>query len=413
MAIFFYNLIMNIAIIGGGYVGLHTAIRLAEADNTWKINVLDVEQNKVNKYNNGESPIDDFYMRNFLEKNYSKLGNVKYEINNGNYSQYDIVFIALSTNPETNDESRLNTKLIFKLAKDIKDTKDIPVIVRSTLNIDDYKQLDELNLCYWPEFLSQGVETEKNINQAVNVISTDDSETTNQLFKKVFLNKTLLTTTSKEAILTKVMHNSLDAYLISLSNLFANISHENDIDFAKISPMVEQLLINRPKVKKSGIGYGGSCYPKDSYSLINITSRQQDKDLIEALNTFNNEQANQFLLFENEIREAENIIVLGSSFKGGTNDTTKTPTKTLRNWLLNNNFEYKIWEPQFINDNLLKGETLSDNIENDIKVSNLVIVASDWKDFKELLKEYKGTVIDLKSCIPEEGPYNLKRIAKK
>ena len=403
---------MNIAIVGGGYVGLHTAIKLAETNKNWKINVLDIEDDKINKFNNGESPIDDYYMRKFLKENYSKLSNIKYFKNKNEYNDFDIVFITLSTNPEKENDSRLNTNTIFNISKLVKEKYNIPVIIRSTLNIDDYDKLDNLNLCYWPEFLSQGVKTESNINQLVNVISLDNSEVANKLFKEIFFNKTLLYTSSKEAILTKVMHNSLDAYLITLSNLFANISHENNISFDKISPIVEQLLLNRPKVKKSGLGYGGSCYPKDSYSLINITNRKEDKDLIEALNNFNINQANQFLLFEDEIRAAKNIVVLGSSFKGGTNDVTKTPTLPLRNWLIKNDINYKIWEPQFVKCNLIKGEILSECIDEDLNKSDLVIVSSDWKEFSLLLQNYKGIVIDLKSCIDPKGKYKLLKIAK-
>ncbi len=404
---------MNIGIIGGGYVGLHTAIRLNKANSEWKIDVLEIDESKVDNFNNGNSPIDDYYMKKFMIENNHKLGNIKYLINENNYEKYDVVFISLSTNPSNDDETRLNTKNIFNFAREIKSNKNIPVVIRSTLNIDDFKEIDELNLSYWPEFLQQGAETEKNIEQSINVVSITNEENVSAVFKDLFMNKTMLYATSKEAILTKVMHNSLDAYLITLSNLFANISHENNIDFAKISPIVEQLLLNRPKVKKSGIGYGGSCYPKDSYSLINITKRQEDKELIESLNRFNVKQAEQFILFENEIRESSGIVVLGSSFKGGTNDTTKTPTIPLRKWLIENGIQYKIWEPQFVNDNLLENESLSDNVEQDIMNSSLVIVASDWKDFPILLKDYKGTVIDLKSCIPEDGPYKLLRIAKK
>lgn len=402
---------MKIAIIGGGYVGLHTALRLVEVKETWEVVIIDTDQDKIDRFMNGVSPIDDYYMDKFMKKHPYKLERIKYEQPDGEWSKYDSVFISLSTNPATEDSSRLNTDLIFKMAKEVKASKpDSIVTIRSTINIDDSIKLDEFKINYWPEFLSQGVETSKNINQPVNVISIAGSDDAEHFFSEIFENKTLIKTKSRESILVKVMHNTLDAYLINITNLFANISQENEMNFDIIAPAVESLLARRNKVKRSGIGYGGSCYPKDSYSLINITKKEQNRKLIQSMEDFNNEQSYAFMNFEEDIRNSSKIIVLGSSFKGGTNDITRTPTKSLRNWMIENNISYKIWEPMINEKWLLQNEEMSTSIVEDIKDADLIIVASDWNEFNELLLSYDGKVIDLKSFIKPNGKMKIKYI---
>ncbi len=406
---------MNIAIIGGGYVGLHTALRLTKTNKDWNIRILDVDNEKIERFSKGESPIDDFYMNQFMKSNPGYLERITYEQPDNQWGKYDLIFISLSTNPLKEDSARLNTNLIFNLANDIKNTnKDISVVIRSTINIDDSEKIDELKANYWPEFLSQGVETLKNINQSVNVVSLqNDDQIANDIFEELFLGKTLVRTNTKESILVKVMHNTLDAHLINLSNLFANISEENDISFSNISGAVESLLSTRPKVKRAGIGYGGSCYPKDSYSLIEITNSEQNKKLIQSLDDFNKQQSFAFLTKESIIRNAKNILVLGSSFKGGTNDITKTPTLSLRRWLLENNISYKIWEPMISKEWTIDGEVISDDPSSNIEDYDLVIVASDWAQFNDLLSNYEGNVIDLKTFIRNNGKMNLYRIGEK
>ncbi len=402
----------KIAIIGGGYVGLHTALRLKQKNRDWNIKILDVDSEKIRRFNNGESPIDDFYMMEFMKTNPGHLENISYEKPSQNWEDYDIIFISLSTNPEKDDLARLNTKLIFKFSKEIRDSNpNASIVVRSTINIDDSDSIDELKLNYWPEFLSQGVETLKNINQPVNVVSLNENDVIAEgIFKEIFKGKTLIRTSTKEAVLVKILHNTLDAHLINLTNLFANITGENGADFNNISAAVEMLLNTRNKIKNPGIGYGGSCYPKDSYSLIEITKSTHNKNLIKALDDFNKEQSFAFLNKEEEIRKASKIVVLGSSFKGGTNDVTKTPTLSLRKWLNENDISYKIWEPMINSKWLLEKEIVSVDIEEDIKNSDLVIVASDWNEFNEILIEYTGKIIDLKNFIKKNGKATIYRI---
>lgn len=405
----------KIAIIGGGYVGLHTALKLISVNPEYEITILDVDKNKIEKWNKGMSPIDDYFMNKFINDNPHKLKNIKYITNDYSWVDYDIFFISLSTNPIDGKENELNTASIFKIADDIKLVKEnASIVIRSTINVSDSSKCLDKNICYWPEFLSQGIETAINLERLSNVVFIPKTDNfANIFFDDFFYGKQIIKSSPQEAIMVKIMHNTLDAYLISITNLFANLSEENNINFNIVSSAVEELLKNRSKVKKPGIGFGGSCYPKDSYSLISVTESEQNKKLIQAMEDFNNQQSFSFLYKKDLIYNAKNILVLGVSFKGGTNDITRTPTTSLRSWLLSNGINYKIWEPMINEKWLLKNETISQNVVEDIQNSDLVIVASDWNEFNTLLKNYKNIVIDLKYCIEENGMMDLHYIGNR
>lgn len=406
---------LNIAVIGGGYVGLHTALKMIEEFPQSKITILDIDEDKVNRWNEGKSPIDDYYMNKFMLDNPHKLKNINYEIPDEDWTKYDIFFLALSTNPIPGEEHKLNTDLLFNKSKEIFEQKpDASIVIRSTINITDSSKCLEMGIGYWPEFLSQGIETRINLDRKSHVIFVPKNNAfSNEFFDELFQGKQLIKASPQEAIMVKVMHNSLDAHLITISNLFANIAEENGIDFSIIAPAVESLLKNRNKVKNPGIGYGGSCYPKDAYSLISVTKEDHNKNLIQALEDFNKDQSYAFLYKQSYIDNATNIVVLGVSFKGGTNDITRTPTVSLRKWLQDHNKPYKIWEPMISEKWLIPGENMSSDIESDIKAADLVIVASDWSGFNDLLKNYDGVVIDLKSFIKDNGMMDLHFIGKK
>ncbi len=398
----------KILVVGGGYVGLHTAIKLSQYNN--KVTVVELDQNKIDLFNNRKSPIFDSYMESYLNE-YNLFKKIEYvHFDSVNFLDFNYIFISIATNP-INDEAKLNTKPIFNLIEDIrKKSKNIKIVLRSTINIDDAKKLDDLNVAYWPEFLQQGSPISKNINQDKNIISNLSKEDILEFLPSEEFKKTKLIGKTIDAILVKVFHNTLDAYLINLTNLFTNIAEENGGNFSDIGPIIEELLLKRPKVKKPGIGYGGSCYPKDSYSLIEITNNVMNRKLIQVMEDFNNNQYNWGINKIKKINNIGKILFLGISFKGQTNDLTRTPTKGIIDFLIRNNYDFKIWEPDMDFKYLEKfgidlNYTLKDNLIKNKELINeydTIIVGSDWIIFKEMLDktlENNKNIVDLKTYI--------------
>lgn len=409
----------EILIIGGGYVGFYTAIKLLNNKNIKKIDILDIDDKKIKKWNENKNPIDDFYLEIFLRKNKSFFKKINY-IKKADFKNYDFFLIALPTNPKSNKKINLSinknnilyTDKIFSYCKEIINSKkDAKIIIRSTINYLDHKKITDLKFSYWPEFLSQGQNIDKNINghKIIFTKSTNlkKEDITNLIPIEKFKNIVFLKI--EESIMIKIFHNSFDAFSITISNLLANIAQENNIKFSTLLPILNDLLKIKPRVKNPGLGYGGSCYPKDSRSLFNLLDSKDDFKLINELDKYNSNQQHNYKKYLNLIKKENKILILGVSFKGQTNDLTETPTRSLINYLLKKKYDFKIWEPnlhkldlKLINKNITNNN-ISIDIEKDLSKSDLIFIGSDWNIFNKFIKDKKienKKIIDLKGSLP-------------
>lgn len=410
----------NILIIGGGYVGFYTALKLLNNEKIENIDIYDIDQKKINNWKNRKNVINDNYLDNFLNKNPSIFKKLNY-INKINYQKYNYFFISLPTNPliskkkiifNKEEKYNLHTDLIFKYSENIKKINpNAEIIIRSTINYNDYKKFDKLKLNYWPEFLSQGKDIEKNLNWN-KIIFTKNDNLKEENLKEIFSEKDfrkLHFLPIKESIIIKIFHNSFDAFSITISNLLANIAENKKLNFSNLTPILNELLAVKPRVKNPGIGYGGSCYPKDSRSLFNLTNSKYDLKLLNNLDKYNLKRRKIYKNYLNEIKISKYILILGISFKGQTNDITDTPTKDLIDYFIRKKYNFKIWEPNLNNLNLNKinkkinSNHLSNNIDNDLKECDLIFIGADWEIFNNFLinkKIINKKIIDLKSYLP-------------
>ncbi|CRX36965.1 / ywqF / UDP-glucose 6-dehydrogenase ywqF /:446782 Forward [Candidatus Hepatoplasma crinochetorum] len=409
----------EILIIGGGYVGFYTAIKLLNNKNIKKIDILDIDNKKIQKWKDKKNPIDDFYLESFLKKNKSFFEKISY-IKKTNFKKYDFFLIALPTNPKLNKKINLSisknnilyTDKIFSYCEEIISNKrNAKIIIRSTINYNDHKKITNLKLNYWPEFLSQGQNIDKNINGHKIIFTKSNNLKKEDIINLIPLEKfkNIVFLKIEEAIMIKIFHNSFDAFSITISNLLANIAQENNIKFSNLLPILNDLLKIKSRVKNPGLGYGGSCYPKDSRSLFNLIDSKKDFKLINQLDKYNSNQQNNYKKYLNLIKKEDKILILGISFKGQTNDLTETPTKSLINYLLRKKYNFKIWEPNIHKLNLklvnknIKISNVSIDIENDLKKADLIFIGSDWNIFDKLIKDKKiqdKKIIDLKSSLP-------------
>lgn len=410
----------RILIIGGGYVGFYTAIKLLDNKEIKSIDIYDIDQSKVNNWKNQKNVINDYYIDIFLKKNQKFFKKINY-LDKINYEKYNYFFIALPTNPLSIKKRiklskarkyNLYTDLIFEYSKKIqKKNKNIEIIIRSTINYNDYKIMEKMKLNYWPEFLSQGKDIGKNLNWN-KIIFAKNNDIEKIKLKEIFSEKEykkLYFLSIKEAIIIKIFHNSFDAFEITISNLLANIAENKKLKFSNLVPVLNELLNVKPRVKNPGIGYGGSCYPKDSRSLFNLSDSKYDISLLNNLDRYNLQRRKIYKKYINEIKNSKYILILGISFKGQTNDITETPIKNLINYLIKQKYNFKLWEPNLNKLNLNKmnkkinNEHISNNINDDLKKCDLIFIGADWEIFKDFFVEKKiinKKIIDLKSYLP-------------
>lgn len=268
---------MKIVVAGTGYVGLVTAVCLAEVGNN--VTCLDIDEAKVNKMKSGICPIFEPGLQELLIKNY-KEGKLDFTTDYKTaYKDADIIFIGVGT-PEKSDCSA-NLNYIYIVAEQIARSieKDCLVVVKSTVPIgtngevevfikENLKNSVHIEVASNPEFLSQGTAVKDTLHARRIVIGVE-SKNAEAMLKQIYdkFNLPIVVTNRKSAEMIKYASNDFLALKLSFINEIANVYElvGADIDDVTLGMSYDPRIGD--KFLKAGIGYGGSCFPKDTKAL--------------------------------------------------------------------------------------------------------------------------------------------------
>lgn len=334
---------MKVAIAGTGYVGLVTGVVLAEIGHD--VICVDVDDKKINKLNNGISPIYEEDLEEMMLKNKEHL---QYTTNYKKaYEDVDVIFIGVGT-PEREDGSA-NLDYIYLVCEQIISSikKDCVVVIKSTVPIGTNDKIaiyfsDKINsdikvyVVSNPEFLSQGTAVH-DMFYASRIILGIEDEKAKTIMKKLYLpltkapyNVPYLVMDRKSAEMVKYASNDFLALKISYINEISNFCEKigANIDKVTLGMSMDERIGN--KFLNSGIGYGGSCFPKDTKAL-HWLSREVDSELKTIKACIEVNKVQKIKLFEKLKKDYNNlkgltIGVLGCSFKPGTNDLRESPS---------------------------------------------------------------------------------------
>ena len=421
---------MKIAVIGMGYVGLVTAISLAEAGNE----IIAIEKNaiKLEKLKSGISPIYEPNIQQYLKKH---KNNIQYISNYKRLTEeVKVIFICVGT-PE-NKDGTADTRNVYEAISEIINNnnlaKDIIIVIKSTVPIGTNKNIQKLiknktktnrniKIVSNPEFLSQGTAIEDAINPQRIVLGTDSKEAI-KILKLVYKknNRKYVITDSNTAELIKYASNSFLALKISYMNELANICELID---GNIKDLEKGMGTDKRIGKyflKSGVGYGGSCFPKDTKALVKLAEREgyEIKTLEAAILVNRNqrikliEKAKKYYKNFNNL----NIAILGTSFKPNTDDIRESAAIDNINILLNEKANIKVYDPvslEIIKEKYKDSIEYSNNIDEAVTGDDLCLIFTEWKEIKEYkLNNFvkymkKAIVLDGRNC------YEINRIPKK
>ena len=348
---------MKVAVIGMGYVGLVTAISLAEVGNE----IIAIEKNsiKLEKLKLGISPIYEPNIQEYLKKHKE---NIKFESNYEKLNEeVKVIFICVGT-PE-NKDGTADTRSVYEAINEIINNnvlaKDIIIVIKSTVPIGTNKDIEKLiknktnkniKIVSNPEFLSQGTAIDDAINPQRIVLGTDSKEAI-KILKLVYKknNRKYVITDSNTAELIKYACNSFLALKISYMNELANIC---ELINGNIKDLEKGMGTDKRIGKyflKSGVGYGGSCFTKDTKALVKLAEREgyEIKTLEAAILVNKNqrikliEKAKKYYKNFNNL----NIAILGTSFKPNTDDIRESAAIDNINILLNEKANIKVYDP--------------------------------------------------------------------
>lgn len=315
---------MRLAVVGTGYVGLVTGAGFADFGNT--VVCVDIDHHRIESLQQGECPIHEPGLPELIRHNASS-GRLRFTADMSEaVSGAEIVFLAVGT-PSTPDGSA-DMSQVFAAAKNVARLLDGPAIVvtKSTVPVGTADQIQEIvsaiarhpvAVASNPEFLKEGNAVEDFMGPDRVIIGTADKEAESALRRLyapiVRTNDRLLAMDPRSAELTKYAANAYLATRISFINDIANLCERTGADVELVRRGMGMDTRIGPKFLFPGIGYGGSCFPKDVRALLHMArGHGMELPMVAAAHAINERQASQF--YDTVVRH------LG--------DATKEPTQT-------------------------------------------------------------------------------------
>lgn len=330
----------KIAVAGTGYVGLVAGVCFAEMGH--QVNCVDIDKSKVELLKSGVSPIFEKDLEELMQRNYVG-GRIDYTTDfQSAYKDADAVFIGVGT-PE-NEDGSANLSYIATVARQIAESveKDCLVVVKSTVPVGTNDKVEQfisdflvndvrVEVASNPEFLAQGSAVHDTLHAKRIVIGTE-SEWAEELLKDIYepFNLPIVAVNRRSAEMIKYASNDFLALKISYMNDIANLC---ELVGADIQDVAEGMSFDDrigSKFLNAGIGYGGSCFPKDTKALEYLaTQNGYDLKTIKAAIDVNKDQktllykkASNRLITFNGLK----VAVLGLTFKPGTDDLREAPS---------------------------------------------------------------------------------------
>jgi UDPglucose 6-dehydrogenase len=407
----------RIAILGTGYVGLVAAAVFAEREFDVLTSSQDIE--KVNMINSGKPP---FYEKDLepIIDNTIKTGKLRAVLGREEAVQNsDICFIAVATPSLMSGEADLSlikdtTRAIGKalLRKD----RYTLIVARSTIvpgttrNViiplleehSGKKAGKDFGVCMSPEFLRQGAAVEDTRNPDSVIIGEYDQrsgEVLEAFCKQLYANNVpILRMNLESAEMVKYGRNTFLAMNISFINEMARIAEAiPGIDIYEVVKGIGADWRINPAFLNAGVGYGGSCFPKDVQALISFAQlREIEPILLEAVEEVNLQQAAHVVsLAKQELGnlKGKRIALLGLSFKPGTDDMREAPSIKVANHLYAQDAEIIAYDPKAIPNakNRFIRDTIkidyAESIEACLQDADCCIIITEWDEFKVLKPE--------------------------
>ena len=399
----------KITIIGTGYVGLVSGAGIAEFGHD--VTCVDIDKNKIQKLNSGEIPIYEPELDVIVKRNKSK-GKLKFSSDvNKSIKSSDIIFIAVGTPQGKNGEADLTA--IESVAKLIGENLNKYKIIctKSTVPIGTGKKIEtiiksintsiEFDYVSNPEFLREGSAVKDFLKPDRIVIGSCSKkaiEIMQDVYRPLYLNETPIVSTSVEtAEMIKYASNAFLALKISYINEIANLCDLVGADVHVVSKAMGQDGRISPKFLHPGPGFGGSCFPKDTMSLVKIAKQNNIRmNTIEAAIKTNNEQKVRMvdkikLLLNNEIKD-KTITVLGLAFKPQTDDIRDSASTIIIPRLIKEGAIINTYDPVAMDNfkSLKLNINYFNNWQDAVRDADALILLTEWNEFRGIdLSELK------------------------
>lgn len=411
---------MNIVVVGTGYVGLVTGVALAHIGH--QVTCVDVDEEKVERMKRGISPIYEPGIEPFMKENMD-AGRLFFTTDGASaFREADVIYVAVGT-PE-NEDGSANLMYLKQAVRDIASavTKDVIVVTKSTVPVGTnheiqrmFKQLAphvHIDVVSNPEFLREGSAIHDTFHGDRIVIGADDERAAAVVadIHRPF-GIPIFHTDIRSAEMIKYASNAFLATKISFINEIANICEKVGADVEQVAAGMGMDERIGSSFLRAGIGYGGSCFPKDTKALAKIAANiDHDFELLKAVIEVNNKQ--QRKLIEKAKKRfghlaGKKIALLGLSFKPNTDDMREAASLVVARELVAEQAIVVAYDPIAMNKakSVLPKEVIyASRVEEALKDADAAMILTEWDEFRQLdlsvyVKQMKTPIIfDGRNC---------------
>jgi len=413
---------MKIAVIGTGYVGLVTGTCFSEVG--VDVTCVDIDQKKIDNLNKGILPIyepglDEMVTRNVQKKRLHFSTSIKESIQGA-----EVIFIAVGTPPD--EDGSADLKYVLAVASSIGEHMQHPLVVvtKSTVPVSTAEKVRKAlqeqlskrnsNLDFYiasnPEFLKEGAAIEdfmKPDRIVVGIDKPEAEELMRKLYKPFLMNgHPIIFMDIPSAEMTKYAANAMLATKISFMNDIANLCEIMGADVNMVRKGIGSDARIGTKFIYPGVGYGGSCFPKDVKAL--IKTAKENKYNMRILNAVEEVNDNQKEILSNKVKihfnnnlKGKKFAIWGLSFKPKTDDMREAPSLVIINNLLNEGASIIAYDPVAMHEaERILGNTISytTDMYDALNNADALLIVTEWPefrvpDFDELTKRLNQKVI--------------------
>lgn len=420
---------MNIAIVGTGYVGLVTGTTLAELGNT--VYCVDIDEKKVERMKNGIVPIyepglEEMFARNIQANRLFFTTELKEAL-----QKSEVVYLALPTPP--GEDGSADLSYVLNVADKIGEmmTEYKVIVNKSTVPVGTADKVREtisaktsipFDVVSNPEFLREGFAVEDSMNPA-RVVVGSSSEKAKEIMSKIYQPFTntgipIIFMDEKSSELTKYAANSFLAVKITFMNEIANYCEKvgADVDKVRLGMGSDDRIGHR--FLFPGIGYGGSCFPKDVKALIK-SGKQEDFDF-QILNATENVNQAQKVILVSEIEnyfggdlKDKKIALWGLAFKANTDDIREASSLDNIKLLLQKGAKITAYDTvaeenvkSILGDKIIYAKDMYSCLDN----ADCLLIATEWSEFKNPNFKLMGEKMNHKVIFDGRNVFSLEQL---
>ena len=395
---------MKLCMIGTGYVGLVSGVCFSDLGND--VICVDKDINKINNLKNGIIPIyepglEELVLKNYKNKRLNFSTNLKESV-----KKSDIIFICVGTPTKKNSNSA-DLSQVYAAAKEIsKSVKKFKIIInKSTVPVTTGDEVEKIiskkvnkkffSVVSNPEFLREGEAIRDFIYPDRVVVGSNDSKS-QRILKSLYsplISKgaKFVSTKRRAAELIKYASNAFLATKITFINEISNLCEKTGIDIEDISIGIGLDKRIGSRFLRAGPAYGGSCFPKDTKALVSTADKfKTNLSVVKSVIRSNDLRSDLLskrvsLILNNKIKNKV-VSFLGVTFKANTDDMRDSSSLKLIPFLSKKGAKIKYYDPTGSKKEFkkLKNVEFSNSIQESIKGSDIVIIHTEWNDFKSI-----------------------------